>query len=425
MTAPATKTDSNRALYHLPHGEGLRILLSQPYITAGDLKAILRKRGVFVHQTDKTHLVPLLTTTLLSPSEFGALLECHITKEDRLKRKTRMEQWTSNRTLADAVPLTLDPKELILDEYANYRIIGEPSFKLVGNDPNHLVMEYEIEREDWSKGWDSSTTRHIGKVNIRKVVDGKRAIMILSHTATETKDVSNRIAAIVTKRLRESNDIDADSTTRRMLFGNFSNEQRIAFFWSLTGEQKDGVMTFTTVSDFDVLPVDGMKLPANLEWMQDRVSKMHIKGRQLHETFFIAQSEFHPFLLFHRMEAQFAFKYHAAEGQCTVVYEFAGFLPKKRPEAEFEAQITHLELGDDFTHVDKAAVKEFLQERIDQTLLESFDKMFPASEASPSKPGSVEQAELFASTGKSPSAGASTSVSKAGPTDRTTSRPKA
>jgi hypothetical protein len=371
---------------HLPHGEALRTFLEQPYVTASDLKAVLRKRGVFVHTPDKQHLIPLFVTTLLAPAEFKSLLESQSTKEDQPKRKTRTAEWTSTQTLAQAVPAVIDAGALINDEFANYRLIGSPTFRPVGNNHEHLILEYEIEREDLSKSWVQSITRHRGKIELKKVMDGKRAVMVLTHTAAETKEVSHRIAAFVTKHLRTNKDIDADAEPRRILFSSFSNETRIAFFWSLTGLQKDSVLTFKAINDFDLLPTSEAKLPAKLKWMQDRVTKLKVKGDQLHDTFFITESEVHPFLLFSRMEAKFDFKYHAASGECTIVYEFAGFAPDKSGEFEFEAHISHLGPDPEFSHVDKAAVKEFLQDTVDQFVLDCFERICPVGGTTPAEP---------------------------------------
>lgn len=376
MTAAQNPQAGNAGACHLPQGQALRSFLDQPYVTASDLKAVLRRRGVFVHTPDKLHLVPIFVSTLLTPAEFESLLETQKTKEDQLKRKSRTAEWTSSQTLAQAVPHEIDAGSLINDEYANYRLIGSPTFRTVGNNPEHLILEYEIEREDLSKSWVQSITRHRGKIEIKKVMEGKRAVMMLTHTAAETKEVSQRIAAFVTKHLRANKDIDADSEPRRILFSSFTNQTRIAFFWSLTGLQKSEVLTFKAINDFDLLPATEAKLPAKLKWMQDRVTKLKVKGEQLHDTFFITESEVHPFLLFSRMDAKFDFKYHAASGECTIVYDFAGFTPDKPGEFEFEAHIAHLTFEAEFSG-DRSAVKEFLQDKIDEFVLDRFEAICP------------------------------------------------
>ena len=357
----------------LPHGEAFRIFMTQSFITDGDLKTILRQRGVFLHRTDKQESVPHLISTLLAPSEFDRLRSHQETREDTPKKLSRFKKWNSDKTLIEALPSTLNVGALIGD-HANYTLIGDPTFVPVDRNPNHVRMEYEIERVDLSKSWMHTKNTYKGAIEFQKITEGKKVKLVVTHTAAETKQLGQKISLSVTKHLNEAKHTDGDF--QKILFSDFSNEQRIGFLWSLTGDTKTDSLTFVDIVDVDVCPDPELPLPNNLKWMEAKVKNLKLQGKTLHETFFIKDKDCHKHLLFHRIEAKFTFDHKGATGNCAVTFEFAGFSEDSK-NCEFQSKISNLSLGPDYKHLNAANISEQLLEKIEAFTLQAYEKIFP------------------------------------------------
>lgn len=110
----------------LPQGEALRTYLVQPYIGAGDIKAVLRNRGVFINSQEKEQTIPALTLSLIRPSEFSQLQLAYTTKEDNPKITTQTIKWQGKDTLLDSIPDSIDVNKLLDLDFANFKILGTP-----------------------------------------------------------------------------------------------------------------------------------------------------------------------------------------------------------------------------------------------------------------------------------------------------------
>src|ERR1035441_82143 len=218
----------------LPYGEALRGFMEQPYIAPADLKHTLRTRGIFLCRNEKRDTIPILSCCLLSPQEFDKLREQQENREDNPKTMTRTIAWNSKRPLLEALPGDLNLAELILGDVMNYKVLGSPGFVPVGNDPNNICCEFEIEREDLSKNWAATRSNFKGKLRIEKTSSASAIRFILTNTAEETKDLNRRFVQRLTQYFKENGDVDRESEIETILFSGFDNEGRIAFFRSLT-----------------------------------------------------------------------------------------------------------------------------------------------------------------------------------------------
>jgi hypothetical protein len=168
------------------------------------------------------------------------------------------------------------------------------------------------------------------------------------------------------------------------LFADFTNEQRIDFLWSLTGENKTDALAFVDVVDVDVCPDPEQPLPENLKWMEARVKNLKLQGKSLHETFFIKDKACHKYLLFHRIEAKFNFEHRGATGGCNVTFEFVGYSENSKA-SELQSKISSLTLGSDYKHLNSSAIRDQLLEKLEALTLQQYENIFqpsaPESEA--------------------------------------------
>jgi hypothetical protein len=358
----------------LPCGEALRGFMEQPFISAVDLKRTLRGRGIFLNRNEKADTIPVLVCCLLSPREFDDLRECQATREDNPKTMTRTILWNGKRPLLEAIPGDLDLAALIVGDYANYRVVGAPTFVSVGSNPDKVCCEFEIERTDWTRSWAETKSNFKGKLQIERSGSGGSITFILTHTAAETKELNCKLVERLRDHFKATGDVGGDCEIETILFSSFDNESRVGFFLSLIRGLKAAGLESCGTTEFEVCPDEETTLPARLRWMGDGVDDLRFNGRALENTFFIKEKEYHKFLLLHGMEGRFKFECPIARGNCTVVFEFPDFGAKKDAGIEFEVNISALALEPGHADVNRTEVKEELLRRINDFKLTRFDK---------------------------------------------------
>lgn len=358
----------------LPFGESLRGFLEQPFIVPSDLKHTLRSRGIFLGRNEKRDTIPVMVCLLLCPREFDELRECQVSREDNPKTMTRTLPWNSRRSLLDAVPSDLKLADLIEGDSTNFKIIGSPAFVPVGNNPNIISCEFQIEREDFSKSWAATKSIFKGKLRLEKNASGTCIKFILTHTAPETKDVNRRFVKALTERFKRNADVKRESEIETILFSSFDNERRVAFFASLMKDLQPVGFEFVGMTDFGVCPDSQVELPPEVGWMEEKVKGMKINGVSLQDIFFLKDEEYHKFFLLYAVEAKFKFDHGAAKGSCSIILEFPDFMPSKDGGAEFEANISTLTLDAGCSQLNKTVVKEELLRRVNEFKLTQFEK---------------------------------------------------
>jgi hypothetical protein len=366
----------NNAESMLPCGEALRTFIEQPFISRGDLRDVLRSRGIFISSSIKEDTIPVATCCLFGPLEFERLLECQVNREDNPKQINRLLDWNSQDKLIDSVPDTIDFHKIISDEHSYCKIIGDPTFVPVGQNPDHVKMDYEIERLDYSKSWASSVNNYKGSIELQKIYDGKNVSLVLTHTADETKQLGLKVGKQIENHFESTGRTATGTKAKRILFSDFTNEQRILFFLSLTGNNKTDLLDFKDVTDFDTCPDPQVgNLPQPIKWMEKRVEDIKLKGKNLHETFFIKEKEYHPFLHLHKMDAKFDFSYYAGSGSCTVSFDFVGYSGESGVNAELQTTISGLSLSPQFQQINKNSVKEHILRAIQLFTFEQYQKL--------------------------------------------------
>jgi len=359
----------------LPYGEILRSFMEQSFITKADLKSTLRARGVFVGPSEKRDTIPILISSLISPREFDQLRERQDTREDNPKTNTRFLAWNSEKPLLECLPDSLDVNALIKDTAVNYAVVGTPTFVPVGKGGNCVRMDVEIERRDLSKSWCLSNTKFKASIELQRVVEGKTAKLLLTHTAQETKDLTQLVTKQLTNHFRSSNFMPATGGIIRILFSDFTNAERARFFWTLTADINDDWFQFEQIIDFDISPAAGESFPPELKWLGANIKELKFKGTELQDNLFLKNSAFHSKLLFFRMEAKYKFEFYGGKGDCAVSFEFSDFDSDDSTECEFEINISQLSMSPQYAHVNKLNVKEQLLRQIETFTQKQYDTL--------------------------------------------------
>jgi len=326
----------------LPYGELIRGFANQPFISKGDLKKSLRDRGIFFPSSEKENMVPCLSTLLLSPSEFDNLRECQNTREDNFKKSSSRIEWSSDKLLIEAISL-FDIQQLIPSEERNYELSKNPQLKVIENNQNKVCIEYEIERNDMNKSWYESKNTFKGSITIEKVGDNEIQI-IKSYTSSESEEIGNKLQLKIIDYCKREGYINSEKKLQKILFGDFSNEHRIVFFYRLSSKMENINFEFLDIINMEFRPDDSIELPEEIKWMHKK-SELILKGNQLHDTFFIKDMEYHKYLQFWEMESAFKFSYLNTSGNCNVIFSFRDFV-KKGNMAEFEINISNFNMED-------------------------------------------------------------------------------
>ncbi|MES5953294.1 hypothetical protein QCI42_07320 [Bacillus fungorum] len=357
----------------LPYGEKLRPLIASSFLTKGDLKKLLAMRGVFVSNNNKEITIPILTTCLLSPQEFEYLRNRQRTKEDTIKRVTRKIDWDSDLNLFDAMKKNIIPfHELISERFCNYRILDTRNrFLAIENNKDELKLEYKIDRNDPTKDWATSNSRHIGKIFLKKINSGNELEISIEYTALETKELNEKIVKHVTKALKENKCIGMERKFKKITFGDFTNKERVKFLLSLHNDDPYDIFKFEEITNIEISIDTSKNLPDNIKWMEKKVRNMILKGEQLHDTDILKEPEYHEALIVSGVEAKYKFESVASKGFCTIEYGFPAFR-KGTPDnnSEFEFKIISLKVE---SEKPRKKVERFLLAKFDNFKSKMYD----------------------------------------------------
>ena len=360
----------NNKRFVLPYGDHLRDFLSQPGITKADIKAILRRRGVFCSDDDKVNTVPILIKTGISPYELEELIDKVKEKEDNPKVHTQSIPWAGgDKYLLDAIPSELNIQDIIDQPFSNYRVLGAPNFKAVDGNQNHVEMEFKIERYDLTKSWDKNTSQFSGKITLRKGDDNLDVSMSLNHTSQETKLVADKVSRSIVKSMKSEGFVSKDAEVRRIRFNDFSNSNRVAFLQDLSQKQLSDALYFKDTKDIGFRPDKKTELPGDISWMEDKIKNMVLQGNDIHTTFFVKDKTYHQFLEVYRIEAEYSFSQEEFSGDCRVVFDFSEFISREKNDAELLIRVASISFNNKLLSISTNKVKETLLSQLEAAKL--------------------------------------------------------
>lgn len=323
----------------LPQGEMLRGFINQSYIKKSDLNKFLRSKGIFVENTDKEGLAPVLTTLIISPAEFDVLREYQNTREDNIKKRSNRLKLADNYSI-EKIMTAFDAKKITLGEEVSYSFEYEPTVE-IDKEKGVAEIKFQIERIDRNKSWYESKNVFSGKMEISKA-ENNQLVIIKSHTSSESKDVLELIERSIVADLKDNRIVEQREKLRRVLFGDFENAERIKFLYKLSLNVSSLIFEFEDIVNIEVTPEVDISLPEDITWMENK-RQLKIGGREVHSTFFFKQKEYHEFLKMWELEAKFSFSHRSYKGTCNVSFGFRDFLNKGN-KAELELKLSQFKV---------------------------------------------------------------------------------
>ena len=359
----------------LPYGESLRAILDHPSIKDTERKQLLRMKGVFVNNSDENSTFPILTTSLLSPVEFEFLKEKLQAKEDREKTITRTLEWESSKTLIAAIPDNFDIQEIIKTKFQKYKVIGNPNFKMIDSNPDKISLDFKCETSDYRKPWYRGQSEFQRSITLEKIntQDNKVQLQIV-HTSPETTDISEKVTKNLERHFKDNNFMNPQKEIQRILFKDFTNEERIEFFLSMT--ESNDVFDFTKATFLDIGPDPNENLPKGIDWLElAKVRELSINGEVLHNIHFIKDKTLHKFIELCEMEIIYNFSIPSVEGKCKIRFGFSNYFKKRIGNIEFVADINKINPKDEYATVPTASIRNQLLKEFEKFKTQKYNEL--------------------------------------------------
>lgn len=357
----------------LPFGESLRTVLQHDSIKDRERRTLLRMKGVFVNTTDEDSTFPILITSLLSPIEFEYLKESLQAKEDREKTINRTLEWESDKTLISAIPDNFNIQEVIKTTFPRYKVVGNPNFKMIDNNPDKIVLDFKCETTNYSKAWFRGKNEFKGQVAFEKVKtkDNKVQLQIV-HTSPETTEIAEKVSKNLERHFKANNYMNPNKEIQRILFKDFTNEERINFFLNMT--EGDDVFEFSKATFLDIGPDPNENLPEEINWLElGKVRELNINGEVLHNITFLQDKSLHKFMVLSEMEIIYDFSLLTVEGNCKIRFGFPNYFKKRIGNIELVVDIIRINPKDEYFNVPITSMKKQLFKNFEKLKTEKYD----------------------------------------------------
>ena len=357
----------------LPFGESLRAILQHDSIKDRERRQLLRMKGVFVNNPDEDSTFPILIASLLSPNEFEFLKERLQAKEDREKTITRTLDWESDKNLIAAIPDNFNIQEVIKTNFPRYKVIGNPNFNMVENNPNKIALDFKCETNNYSKAWFRGKNEFKGHITFEKVKtkDNKVQLQIV-HTSPETTEIAEKITKNLEQHFKANQYMNPKKEIKRILYKDFTNEERIRFFLSMT--EHNDVFDFTKATYLDIGPDPSENLPDDINWLElAKVRELNINGETLHNIPFLKDKSLHRYMELAEMEIIYDFSLPSAEGNCKIRFGFNNYLKKRIGNIELVVDLVKISLKDEYANVPLSSIRSLLFKEFEKFKTEKYE----------------------------------------------------
>lgn len=357
----------------LPTRDFLRQLIGQTKVKNAELKNVLRARGVFTGSDQKEVIGPILIKTGLSPFEYVDLRESYRTKEESTKSKTRTISWESESNLLESLPEVIDYEALLNDQFGVFSLSSMSNFTALNENPDHIYIDFKIDRRDPVKNWGENTVTHGGRVEIRKSKDGKSLNISLSHSAPETVNFGNKISSTLIRHFKSEGHIKQNDDVTIIRYMDFTNESRVSFLNDLTQNVSHSMLRFVDTRDIHFSPDHSVSNPpANIAWMKDKIEDMKMKGQGLHSTFFVSDKAIHPFIQLFGVQCDYEFEGDNCTGTCRILFEFSD--KDESVGGELTLNLSMLKLVANEEGLSRGSVSKLIIESLERYKIEAYEK---------------------------------------------------
>lgn len=305
-------------------GDHLRILLNSDLISPGEISETLKEKGIFIGSSEKAETVPLLSACLLTPDEFSKLVEKSFVRESGQKYSSSSFHLSSS---------SIDWKTPLIDDFSSVidgiqlddgrEFASSPTLTVESN--GELKITYTVRVLDFSKDWIQQELVYPAEIRLKESSNGFKIEVDRYRTSKDTDQLNDKITKALGK-FYKSQKITVDEKPFSIKFEDFDNIDRIRFFLQLTSAS-DVEFTYKEVGDFEIIrDQEAGILPKDpqIEWMEGRVSKIKVNGKDLGKVFLLHEPKYYPFYFLIKMKVTYTFKFGTNTGDCGIEFLFAG-----------------------------------------------------------------------------------------------------
>lgn len=330
--------NDNSLKYQLPYGELLRTILIKQELTEGDLKKVVKSKGIFLSRYSKDETVPELMCTLLSPDEYSTLLDLQKNKEEKEKYRTASIPWQGGSNLIKSIPSGVDLHQL-LDELYTYKsgleIIGIPSFKKIDGREDKIEIEFEIKEHSELKDIHSKERIFKGGLVYELKDDGHLHLSVTKTFSSKgTQNLVDSLNKKMEKHFKEQNAVKKEDTFERILFSQFTNEDRFLFFIRFLADID--FLEYNKLESISVAPDPNEQLPADAKQFLQDIENLNLKGNVLKRHMLISELVYRKCILLHSMTVNYKFQHAEGHGNCLVEFAFPDFKLDNTENLEFQ-----------------------------------------------------------------------------------------
>lgn len=332
----------------LPYGDQMRQLLTQSYINKQDLQTLLSRRGIIVHKSlSKDELIPYLTTTLISPSEFEYL-------RNRQRSKSNAERITSDYLITDSntdlsetlLSLTIPIEDIIKKINPDIELMSSQPFIYGAN--GEIKLRVETKHPQLTKDWALNNTNNHTEIIFKPSTnqgDSLKTRIDICGTSQESKNIGKEIIDFCENFLKKQGNLRHDVSLQKTYANEFDNRNRTKLLFSFMNIKKEEnfYIKFRDIIHLEYSITDQkIQLPEDIKSLKDKVEQSILSGHNLQEIKYITESQYHEVLIFTQVVAIFNFKYGDLKGTFEVMYGFPDYKVNSDDKAEFEFKITSI-----------------------------------------------------------------------------------
>lgn len=188
-----------------------------------------------------------------------------------------------------------------------------------------LKITYTVRVLDFSKDWIQQELVYPAEIRLKESSNGFKIEVDRYRTSKDTDHVNDKITKAIGKFYKSQN-ITVDEKPFSIKFEDFDNIDRIRFFLQLTSTS-DAEFTYKEVGDFEIIrDQEAGVLPNDpqIEWMEGRVSKINVNGKDLGKVFLLHEPKYYPFYFLIKMTVIYTFKFGTNVGDCGIEFCFTG-----------------------------------------------------------------------------------------------------
>ncbi|ACA86709.1 hypothetical protein Swoo_2431 [Shewanella woodyi ATCC 51908] len=297
-------------------------------VKPSDIKDILKKRGVYSSSNEKKTLGPILVKSGISPEEFESLKESIQTKEENPKVQSRKLKWESDDSLIEAIPHNFDFSNLVDDPFGVLSIDNAPVFTVAGDgtNTNHLIAEVTLKRNDKTKNFGDDVTYHQCSIELRIDDDKNVSLNVLTkHSSKETLNLVNKVTRRIHNHLKDNGYV-SNEPIEKILFGNFTNENRIDFLVAMA-KSNEKYLYYKDMKKVHMSPDEDVKgvVPTEIELFEKKVNDLMFKGKNLDSSVYLKKNALKKHIKLCSVTSRYELDDNEHQGSCLVRIHFPEF----------------------------------------------------------------------------------------------------